>query len=348
MKGISSVGDFFALDIGTTAVRVVQLTRSGNLWTLSKFANVPVDIKISTSDSPEDQRRLAEVITSAIGQSGVRTRNVVIGVPSSRMFATIVELPQMTPAALAGTIKYQAEQFIPTNIEESKIDWAVVGKSPKDPTLDEVLIASVANSFTEQRLDLIEGLGLNVIAIEPDALALCRAYLKEESQDAHVIIDVGDFASDVIITIGDTPRLIRSLPTGFSTLAKAASQNLIVDEKQSAQFILKFGLDESKLEGQVVKALASTIDQFSAELTKSINFFQNKYTDKPITNIVYSGYASTIPMFGSYISKHTEIATGEQATPWHDVEVSVNAQESLKDITSHFAVAVGLAKRKNI
>ena len=90
MKGIISVGDFFALDIGTTSVRVVQLSGSNGAWGLQKYASVPVDIKIATSDSPEDQKRLAEVITTAIGQSGVRTRNVVLGIPSNRMFATVV------------------------------------------------------------------------------------------------------------------------------------------------------------------------------------------------------------------------------------------------------------------
>ena len=166
MKGIGSVGEFFALDVGTTSVRIVQLAHAGNVWNLVKYASVPIDIKIATSDAVEDQKKLAEIITTAIGQSGVRTRNVVLGIPSNRMFATVVELPDMPAAELASTIKYQAEQFVPMSLDEAKIDWAVLGKAPSDPTKNEVLIASVANTFSEQRLDLIEGLGLNVLAIE--------------------------------------------------------------------------------------------------------------------------------------------------------------------------------------
>ena len=76
MKGIGSVGEFFALDVGTTSVRIVQLAHAGNVWNLVKYASVPIDIKIATSDAVEDQKKLAEIITTAIGQSGVRTRNV--------------------------------------------------------------------------------------------------------------------------------------------------------------------------------------------------------------------------------------------------------------------------------
>ena len=56
MKIMKPVGEFFALDIGTTAVRIVQLTKSGENWNLTRYASVPVDIRISNSDSAEDQK----------------------------------------------------------------------------------------------------------------------------------------------------------------------------------------------------------------------------------------------------------------------------------------------------
>ena len=168
MKMFGSVGDFFALDIGTTAVRVLQLSRTNGGWNLEKYASVPIDMRVSGSDSPEDQRKLSEIITTAVGQSGIRTKNVVLGAPSTRTFATVIELADMPAAELASTIKYQAEQYIPMSLDEAKVDWAVLGRSPKDPTKNEVLLASIANSFSEQRLDLIESLGFKVVAIEPE------------------------------------------------------------------------------------------------------------------------------------------------------------------------------------
>lgn len=344
MKAFGSVGDFFALDIGTTAVRIVQLSRSGNNWSLDKHALVPVDIRISNSDAPEDQKKLAEIITTAIGQSGVRSRNVVLGIPSSRMFATVVELPDMSHAELASTIKYQAEQYIPMSLDEVKIDWAVLGKSPKDPTKNEILLASVANAFSEQRLDLVEGLGLNVLAIEPDSLALCRALLPAGVTDGRLIIDFGDFASDVVMTLGESPRLVRSIPTGFRTLVKSAAQNLNIQEQQAAQFILKFGVLPDKLEGQILRALDSTMDQFTAELGKSVKFFQTKYPSTPVSAVMLSGYGATIPGFAEYIASKVGIPV-QIATPWQRVRVSNSDQAKLEAVSHQFSVVVGLAER---
>ena len=118
MKLIKPVGDFFALDIGTTAIRIVQLSKSGDAWNLTRYASVPVDIRISNSDSPDDQKKLGELITTAIGQSGVRTKDVVLGIPSSRMFATVIELPDMSHQELESTIKYQADQYVPMSRDE--------------------------------------------------------------------------------------------------------------------------------------------------------------------------------------------------------------------------------------
>ncbi len=344
MKLFSSVGEFFALDIGTTAVRVVQLRRSGDAWNLVKYGSAPVDIKVASSDAPEDQKRLGDVITNLISQSGIAERNVVLGIPSNKMFATVVDLPDLPQQELSSTIKYQAEQFIPMSIDEAKIDWAVLGKSLRDPQKNEVLLASVANKFSEARLDLIESIGLNVVALEPDSLALVRALVPAGSQDAHMIIDFGDFNTDIVAVLAGAPRLIRSIPVGLQTLIKAATQNLNIDANQANQFILKFGLHPDRLEGQILKSLDATLEQFVVELNKSVKFFQSRYPNVALTSLILSGYTLSIPAFGQYIAGKTNIQA-VAGNAWGNVRFSPNLQDNLVQVAPQFGVAVGLAER---
>lgn len=343
----NSVGDFFAIDIGTTAIRVVQLSKAGHGWKLEKYASVPVDIRTSSSDSVEDQRKLSEVITTAIGQSGVSLKNVVLGIPSNRMFATVIELADMPAQELASTIKYQSEQYIPTSLDESKVDWAILGKSPKDPAKNEILLASVANAFSEQRLDLIEGMGLNVVAIEPDSVALCRSLLSQGMTGGRLVIDFGDMTTDLIVALGDSPRLIRSIPTGLRTMVKATAQNLNIEEQQALQFITKFGLQPDKLEGQIARSLEATMSQFVSEIVKSIKFFQTKYAETPVSEMLLSGYASTIPGFDEYVSQRVGLVA-RKATPWQNVAVPQSEQTALMGVASQFSVAVGLAQKGDL
>jgi len=347
MALLKGVGDFFALDIGTNAVRVVQLSPSGpNSWNLVHYGYAPVDLKTTSANSKESEHRLGEIILTAVGQSGIKTKNVAVGLPSQKTFTTVIDVPTMPEAELKSTIKYQIDQYIPMAIDEAKVDWVLLGQSAHNPQQQEVLLASTANSYAEERLEFIEGLGFNVIVAEPDPIAMIRALLPVGVQDARLIIDVGELSTNLVITYNDAPRLVRTIPTGIHSLVKAAVQNLNVQEDQARQFILKFGLAPDRLEGQVYHAVESVLDGFAAELTKSIKFFQTRYPNAPVGGILLSGYASAIPKFGEYVTAKTGVQSA-QADPWQKVHISQGDQQQLASIATEFATAVGLAQRSN-
>ncbi|MCL2451930.1 type IV pilus assembly protein PilM [Candidatus Saccharibacteria bacterium] len=348
MKMNKVVGNFFALDIGTTAIRVVELAHSGHGWKLQHYGVQPIDIRLSESTAEKDQRLLGEAISSVISQAGIHTKDVAIGIPSQKTFAAVVEIPNVAnKTELNATIKYQAENYTPMKADESKIDWAVIGVSPNDNQKTEVLIASVQNTFTEARLDLLEGLGLDVIAIEPDSLALTRSLLPDGIQDGRLIIDVGDNATDLVMTLGTAPRLIRSIPVGFQTMVKMAKQNLNIEEQQAGQLLLKFGVQPDRLEGQLIRAVNSTLEQLVAEIQKSLKFFSTKYAGVGVGAILASGYAAILPGLVDTISQRTSVPS-QVATPWQHVDVPESEKAKIAPISSQLAVVVGLAERSGI
>jgi len=347
MALLKGVGDFFALDIGTNAVRVVQLAHSGqDSWNLVHYGYAPVDMKTTSANTKESERRLGEIIMTAVGQSGIKTKNVAIGLPSQKTFTTVIDVPMMSEAELRSTIKYQIDQYIPMAIDEAKVDWVLLGQSAHNPQQQEVLLASTANNYAEERLEFVESLGLNVIAAEPDPIAMVRALLPAGVQDARLIIDVGELSTNLVITFNDAPRLVRTIPTGLHSLVKSAVQNLNVQEDQARQFIVKFGLAPDRLEGQVYHAVESVLESFAAELVKSIKFFQTRYPNTPVGGIFLSGYASVVPKFGDYVTAKTGV-NSMQANPWQKVRVSQGDQQQLAAIATEFATAVGLAQRGN-
>lgn len=346
MRLAKGLGDFFGLDIGTNAVRVVQLSKSGSGWNLQKYGYAPVDSKISASDSPEARRRLGEVIMTAIGQSGIKTTNVAIGLPSSKTFSTIIDVPKVSEQELKATMKYQIEQYIPMSIEDAKVDWALLGDSLRTQNQYEVLLTSTAKAYAEQQLEFVEGLGLNVIAEEPDPIAMARALTPIDNQDVKLILDMGENSADLVMMHGQVPLLVRNVPIGLGALIRGAVQNLNVQEDQARQFIMKFGLAPDRLDGQVVRAIDSVLDNFASEITKSIKFFQTRYPSLLVSGILLSGFAASVPQMDRYISAKSGINT-ISANPWQRVNVSQGYQQQLAPVAAEFAVAVGLAQRSN-
>ena len=342
---LSGVNDFFGLDIGTSSVRVVQLTNNNGPRQLLKYAMAPIDGKLAMSDSKADRQKVADKLREIITQSQITTKNVAVGIPSSRVFTTVVDLERLSSSELAKTIKFQADSLIPTPVSESKIDWAMIGDSPKDPNKVEVLLSSVGNDFIEGRLDLLESIGLNVVAFEPDNLAITRAVLAPETTEPQMVIDIGSKSTDIVITMNGAPRLTRAIPTGSDAIIKSAVQNLNIDENQAQEFVFKFGLSEQKLEGQVHNAIIGTVDVLMGDIDKSIKFFQARYKDIKLERIVMTGGASALPEFPLYIANKFAINV-EIGNAWRNVQYGIERQNELMAVSNHFGVAVGLAERR--
>src|SRR5690348_7313334 len=112
MNILKGAGSFFALDIGTNAIRVVQLSSSGKQsWVLEHYGYAPFDQALGMSDSPEAKQKLGEIIMTAVGQSGVAAKDVVVGLPSQKTFTTVIDIPMMEEAEVKSTIKYQLDQY---------------------------------------------------------------------------------------------------------------------------------------------------------------------------------------------------------------------------------------------
>jgi type IV pilus assembly protein PilM len=345
MDILSGVSEFFGLDIGTSSIRVVQLRGGGPIKTLDRYGSAPAAGNISLSDAKADQQKLAMAVVQLCKQAGITTKNVAVGVPSNRVFTTVIDMEKLSPAELAKTIRYQADSFIPTPLAESKIDWALLGDSPKDPTKSEVLLSSVSNAYIESKLDILEGVGFNVIAFEPDTFAVMRSIVAPDATLPQMVLDVGARSSDLIIVINGAPRLTRSIPVGTEAIIRSAIAGLGVDATQATQFVYKFGLSRDKLDGRVYNSIISVIENLVAEIEKSIKFFQGRYPNQKLDRIIVTGGASTLPEFPLFVANKFGVNV-EIGNAWRNVSFPASRQNELLSISNHFAVACGLAERK--
>ena len=345
MSLLSGVSDFFGLDIGTTAIGAVQLSGSGPVKSLVKYAYIPIDVKIAQSESAADKQKLIAAIQELLAQAKITTRNVVVGLPSQRVFTTVVDFDRLAPGELAKAIRFEADSLIPIPLTDASMDWAQIGDSPVEANKVEVLLSSVPNEFVEGRMDALESIGLNVIAFEPDNLAVSRALLAPDAVQPQMVLDIRHSSTDLVITMNGVPRLTRAIPTGSDAFLKTAMANLSIDQKQAEQFVMKFGLAKDKLEGQIYHAIIGTVDVLMAEIDKSIKFFQKRYGDAAkIERIIVSGSGSQLPQLPLYIANKFGISV-EIGNAWRNVAYSQDRQNELMALTNQFGVAVGLAER---
>ncbi|MBQ3470699.1 type IV pilus assembly protein PilM [Candidatus Saccharibacteria bacterium] len=347
MNLLHGVGDFFSLDIGTNSMRIVQLSgTSQHGWTLQKYAYVPIDQKLIQDSSELGKKRLGEAIMGAVNQAGIKTKNVALGLPAGKTFTSIVETATLPEKELRKSFKYELDKYVPMSISDAKADYIILGPSPNDSQLTEVIVSSVAKDYAESAMEVVEKTGLNIIAMEPEPLAMARSLSIPGAIDATMVVDFGEKSTDLVIVFKNHPRLVRSIPGGFDVLVHSVAASMNVREDQARQFILKFGLSQDKVEGQVFKVLNGPLDNYASELAKSVRFFQTKYINGKVGGIVLSGFASMIPLFPEYIEAKTGIST-MKGNPWQAVRLKEDQRRALSPVANEFAVAIGLAERSN-
>jgi type IV pilus assembly protein PilM len=345
MRSLSGQSDFVGLDLGATAARVVELKGSGPVKELIRYGHVMFEGNIAVSDAPADRTKVANAIAQLLKQTAVSSKNVAVNLPSSRVFTTVIDMDRMGKDELAKTIRFQADSFIPTPLAESKVDWAQIGDSPKDPKKIEVLLSSVPNEYIETRLELLESIGLNVVAFEPDSMALARALVPPDNNLPQLLLDIGSVSTDLVVSVGQVPHLSRSIPTGQQAIVTAASQHLGIDANQAHQLVFKFGLGKDKLEDQVYSAITPVVDGLAAEIEKSIKFFQGRYPSLKLDHISVTGGASVLPEFPLYLANKFGINV-EIGNSWRNVAVPADRQNDAASVSNQFAVAAGLAERQ--
>ena len=334
--------EFFGLDIGSTAVRLVQLRGATAHPTLVAYGALPVPANLTASDSKMDQDKVSEIIRQLVRENRVTLKNVVVGLSATKVFATVITTPKLDNAQLAKAIKYQAEQYIPMALNQVKLDWSVIGQS-KDGKQLEVLLVAAPSSAIDKYVGILEGAGLEALALEPNATAVARA-LMPANDLAVVIVDFGSLDSDISIVWNNAPRLIRSVSVGGTTMVRSVAQNLGLDEVQANQFTYKFGLTQSKLEGQVLKAIKPTLDNLVSEVEKSTKYFLGRYPDVKLEKLIVTGAPSSLPELGPFLANSTGLPV-EFGNAWVNVAYPPGLQDKLMGLSVEYAAAVGLAGR---
>ncbi len=336
--------NFFGLDLGASSIKLVQLKQMHGKPSLLTYGDMELPPNLLASDSPIDQDKLAQMVKQLVEDARVSTKNVVAALPSNFAYAAVVPMPKLPHDELANAVRFQADKYIPMPIDQVKLDWAVLG--PKQGSEDsevEVLLVAAPISLANKYLNIMQKAGLELLALEINPIAQTRSLLPIDHEPL-MILDFGSVATDMAIVTGQATRLIRSVNVGSRTMVRVLAQNLSLDEQQAEQFMQKFGLVHTKLEGQVFAALKPAVDSIIGEITKSLNYFHESNPDVKVSKLIITGGTAALPGLPAYLANAIGV-TVEIGNPWNNVSYPANLEAKLLPLSLSYSSALGLAMR---
>jgi type IV pilus assembly protein PilM len=293
----------------------------------------------------------ADAIIDLLQGSQFRTRRVVTAVSGKSVIVRYLTMIQMSDDDLQNAIKFEADKYIPFDIDEVVLDCQQLraGEYQEDGNEMKVVLVAVKRSLISEHVELLRMAGLHPTTIDVDSFALgnafemCERLSPRVSGDNRIIalIDIGASKTNINIMMDGTSYFTREVYLGGNDFTEAISRRLNLDT-QEAEKLKRQPADNNEL---ISDAISPVIDDLGNEIHLSIDFFENQY-DREIEEIYLSGggakMAGLDQEFGRIFQK--------PATLWDPTEFLSIANDSvdmeyLKQDASQLAVAVGLATR---
>lgn len=347
----------FGLDITDLSIKVVQLR---NVSLRHRKPSYEVDALRSVElpyglivdgeiEQPEPVRKyLLHLLSEQKGKKipAISGPWVVASLPEKKNFLKLITIPKSSEDVIDEDIILTAKQHIPFENDSYYMDWQVVPSGHADETT--VLLAVTEKKVADMYTYLIESVGLGVMALENESLAIARTMITAEKMyenEARALLDIG--ASKTTLTVYDhnSIRFSTVLPYSGEIVTTLLIQKLKLSKEDAEKIKKEIGLRYSQKQGEtkVWNTLMQSTDELARHIEKAIKFYYSHFPNaNKVTHITMSGGGSLMPKLDKILSTKLKIVS-RPGRPWKNLAVTQHGFS--EDEGVRYACAIGLALR---
>jgi type IV pilus assembly protein PilM len=336
------------LDIGSRTIKLAEVQQTKRGRTLEKFGMVDLPQNAILEGRIKEPAVVADAIKGLVTDLKVSVQNVATSVAGYSVIIKRITVGKMTDEELHENIQYEAEQYIPFDLEDVNIDFHIIGESDLNPNQMNVMLVAAKTEIINEYADLLDMAGLNPCVIDIDVFAMERAfeenYLNEEGTVG--LIDIGANKMNINIVKGYMSAFTRDVNVGGEQITReiASRFDCSFEEAEAA----KLGqAKENVPEEDVREVVYSIISSWGAEIRRAIDFYYSTGSEEDIGRIVLSGGAAQTEGFSELLSAEASIDV-QMCNPFMSVKVNEkqNDMDYLERIAPQAAICMGLASRR--
>jgi type IV pilus assembly protein PilM len=339
------------LDIGSSCVKLVELKDlgKGKGFQLVNAAIEPLSPEAIVDGAIMDSGVVTDAIQRGFSEHSIKIGECAISLSGHSVIIKRISLPVMSQEELAESIQWEAEQYIPFDVEDVNIAYQILKGTnlAGDGNMDVLLVAAKKDKINDYT-GVVSQAGKSPALVDVDVFALQNAYEMNYEIDSGLtcaLANVGANVTNVSVLKGNSSIFWRDISVGGSQYNDAIRRELNLSFEQSEQ--LKRGEEvEGVPPGAVDPIIASVNDYVGAEIQKTLDFFKNTTPGESIDKILVTGGGSRVPNLLESLGERFGIPV-ERMDPFQRVTVDESlSEETLDELSSCGAIAVGLASRK--
>jgi type IV pilus assembly protein PilM len=341
------------LDIGSSAIKIIHLKESKKGLQLLNFGMAPLPPEAIVDGALMNSSAIVDTILELYARTRIKNKDVAIGIAGHSVIIKKISLPSMTQEELGDSIQWEAEQYIPFDINDVNIDANILNPSTTDGGHMDVLLVAAKKEIVNDYTAVVTEAGLNPVIVDVDSFAVQNQFERNydvPKDESLVLINVGASVTSINILSKGISSFTRDITMGGAQFTEEIQKQLGVswEEAEALKLGGELGRDsDSLIPQEVERVIVGVAENLAGEIQRSLDFFAATTAETNLSRVFLSGGTSKIPALSRIIGQRTGISV-EVMNPFEKIEFDPKTYhpDYMREVAPMAAVAVGLGLRR--
>jgi type IV pilus assembly protein PilM len=339
--------EIVGIDIGSSSVKLVQLKENKGTYLLQNVGIIPLPSEAIVDNSLMDTTSIVEAVKALISSLDVKAKEAACSISGNSVIIRKITLPAMTSEELEDQILWEAEQYIPFDINDVHVDFEILSSDLVDTGKMTVLLVASKKDVINEYVSVFNEAGIKLVVVDVDSFAIQNAFEMNydgEYENVVALVNIGASIMNMNVVKGGVSLFTRDVQIGGNLYTEEIQRQFAISG-EDAESVKITGQcpDEAKLRD----IIARVNETLSIEIMRSLDFYNSTADDQKISKIFLSGGCAKVAQLPAAVSQRLGLPV-EMVNPFLKMKYNEKEfdPEYLQEIGPFVAVATGLAMRR--
>lgn len=336
------------LDIGTANIKMAELEVSRKSGKLTAFTIMPTPPRAINGGEIADPGAISDTLKAMVAATKSKRKSVSIGLWGTSVITKRISVPQMDEKLVGGQIRWEAEQYIPFDINEVNIDFKVLKHYHSTPDTMDVMLVAARQEMAMLYQDIVQSANLTCSVIDVSGFALANCFLTNwgvQKGQTVAMMNIGAAITNFVVIENGEVIFCRDIPVGGLTYTTEIHKGMGMSMEEAEAMKISACTGQAAPD-EVGKIIQSTHEMVAEEIQSSLDFFVNTTPGLPVQQCFVTGGASRTTGLVSSLGQQTKLSL-EIFNPFRGIKINDKtiSQAYASEIQDFAAIALGLGMR---
>jgi len=339
--------DIVGIDIGSSSVKLVQLSELKGTYSLKNAGILPLPSDAIVDNSLMDTTSIVETIRDLVKSLGSKVVDASCSISGNSVIIRKISLPAMTPEELEDQIAWEAEQYIPFDINDVNLDFEILDADLSASGKMTVLLVASKKEIINEYVSVFNEAGLKLVVVDVDSFAVQNIFelnYSPSENEVVALINIGASIMNLNVVKGGLSLFTRDVQMGGNLYTEEIQRQFAVSSQDAEHIKITSDFPDKARLTEIISRVNETL---SLEIHRSLDFYNSTAEDQKIGKVYLSGGCAKVSKLPEAVSQRlgmpVELLNPLQKIVCNEKEFD---PEYLQEISPFIAVAAGLAMRR--